>query len=57
MRLATCELISVCFIGNLWSVTDKDSDKITTEIVKKLDEVAKGGDMKYMTRAVSMARK
>lgn len=47
----------MCFIGNLWSVTDKDSDNITTEIVKRLDDVAKSGDMGSMTKVVSLARK
>ena len=52
-----CKIISVCFIGNLWSVTDKDSDIITTDIINRLDDVAKNGEMRHMIKVVSEARK
>ena len=53
----TCVLIRIYFIGNLWSVTDKDSDNITSDIIKRLDEIAQSGDIEHMTKIVGLARK
>jgi len=52
-----CDLKRICFIGNLWSVTDKDSDNITTDVVKRLDEIAQAGSLELLTKVITDARK
>ncbi len=37
-------------IGNLWSITDKDADLMTIDILNKLDKVSKTRDIKILAQ-------
>lgn len=47
----------ICAMGNLWSVTDRDSDLITLDILEKWDGIEENTSLETLNMIAKRARK